>query len=148
MNARPRVVMSIEESTRYSVTAPEADLEWFWTSTLDDKHHIRVGPNHRMGIISLFHQQHCLGKLRIALAQESVPGGYIRNHCEHCLSFMREHILCAADITLESGDAFARNFTAERVTGERECMDVEAFYENMSEQWDRWVEARQQVLVG
>ena len=62
------------------------------------------------------------------------------------MSFLRESTLCAADTTLEPGDAFGRNFTAERWTGDRECMDAEAFYASMLQRWNEWVEAREQKL--
>ena len=130
-------MMSIEESRRYGIDEPEAYFEW---GTKDDEGYMRVGPNHRWGSIALTHQKHCLRKFREALSMDSPPAGPTRTHCEHCLSFVRQHILCAADITLEPGDAFARNFTAERVTGDRECMDAEAFYASMWEGNTRWLE--------
>ena len=74
-----------------------------------------------------------------------MPEGHALHHAEHCLSFLRESTLCAADTTLESGDAFGRNFTAERVGSERECMDAEAFYASMLTRWNEWVEVRDQT---
>ena len=137
--------MSVEESVRYDIGAPEAFQEWLWTSTPHDMGNTHMGPNNRIGVIALTHQQHCLRALRTALDADEVPTDHALHHAEHCLSFLRESTLCAADITLEPGDAFTRNFTAERVGGERECMDAEAFYASMLTRWNEWVEVRDQT---
>ncbi|RPD70039.1 hypothetical protein L226DRAFT_547926 [Lentinus tigrinus ALCF2SS1-7] len=139
INPRPHVVMSIEESVRYGIDEPQSYLEWLWTSTADDQGNLHLGPNHRFGVPSLTHQRHCLRSLRTVLAEVDRLEGVDLHHTEHCLSYLREHTLCAADITLEPGDAFARNFTAERVVQDRPCMDVEAFYASMWDQWTRWL---------
>ena len=137
-NARQHVLMSMEESVRYGIDEPQSYLEWLWTSTADDQGNIHIGPNHRFGVPSLTQQQHCLRGLRTVLAGVDILEGHDLHHTEHCLSFLREHTLCAADITLEPGDVFARNFTTERVTHDRECLDAEAFYASMWDQWTRW----------
>ena len=137
--------MSVEESVRFGIHPPPAALEWLWTATVDDRGNVHMGPNGRFGVVGITHELHCLRALRDVLDTVDVPVGHDLHHSEHCLSFLREHTLCAADITLEPGDAFARNFTAERVTVERECMDVEAFYASMWTQWNGWLDFRQQV---
>nr|VWO98141.1 Calcium dependent mitochondrial carrier protein [Ganoderma boninense] len=144
---RPHVHMSVEESVRYAIHAPEAPLEWLYTATAHDMGNTHLGPPQRarIGVVALAHQQHCLRALRAALAADEVPKGHALHHAEHCLSFLRESTLCAADATLEPGDAFARNFTQERVGGERECMDAEAFYASMLRRWEEWVEVRDQT---
>ncbi|KAI1784830.1 hypothetical protein LXA43DRAFT_1077244 [Ganoderma leucocontextum] len=145
ISPRPHVRMSIEESVRYSIRAPEAPLEWLWTATANDMGNTHLGPTHRIGVVALAHQQHCIRSLRAALDAGDVPTEHALHHAEHCLSFLRESTLCAADTTLEPGDAFSRNFTAERVTGDRECMDAEAFYASMLQRWNDWVEVRDQT---
>ncbi|RDX40729.1 hypothetical protein OH76DRAFT_1412772 [Lentinus brumalis] len=137
--------MSIEESVRYGIGEPESYLEWLWTSSADDQGNIHFGPNHRFGLPSLNHEQHCLRRLRTVLAEVDHFEGKQLHHTEHCLSLLREHTLCAADTTLEPGDAFTRNFTAERVMHDRKCLDAEAFYASMWDQWTRWLEFKSQV---
>ncbi|KAI0700859.1 hypothetical protein C8T65DRAFT_709614 [Cerioporus squamosus] len=146
LHPRPHVVMSIEESVRYGISEPQSYLEWLWTSTADDDGNVHFGPTHRFGVPSLTHQQHCLRGLRAMLADVDRLEGHDLHHAEHCLSFLREHTLCAADVTLEPGDAFERNFTAERVMNDRRCLDAEAFYASMWGQWTRWSEFRSEVL--
>ncbi|KAI0325748.1 hypothetical protein GY45DRAFT_1329856 [Cubamyces sp. BRFM 1775] len=144
VNPRPKVLMPLEESVRFGIHEPPSDAEWLWQSTPDDGGNVHLGPNHRFFVIALTHQQHCLRAFRVALDADEVPTGHSLHHAEHCLSFLREHTLCAADVTLEPGDAFTRNFTAERVTGEMECMDVEAFYATMGKQWHEWLGFKEQ----
>ncbi|KAI0631477.1 hypothetical protein C8Q77DRAFT_1074553 [Trametes polyzona] len=145
VNARPNVLMSIEESVRYGVHAPESYHEWLWTSTVDDGGNVHLGPNHRFFVTALTHQQHCLRSLRTALDADGIPEGVALHHSEHCLSLLREQTLCAADFSLEPGDAFARNFTAEPVLMERECMDVEAFYDTQWTRWNDWLSFKAQA---
>ena len=139
--------MSIEESVRYSIHSPEAPLEWLYTATTHDMGNTHLGPpdRARIGVVALAHQLHCLRALRAALAEEGVPEGHAMHPAEHCLSFLRESTLCAADATLEPGDTSGRNPTAERVGGERVCMDAEAFYASMLTRWNEWVEVRDQT---
>ena len=146
--ARPSVLLSIEESVRYALAAPEAADEWLWTTTAGDGGNVRLGPRGRLFTTAYTHQLHCLRALRTALAAAGPPEGAELAHTEHCLSFLRQHALCAADGTLEPGDAFARNATAERVGVVRECRDVEAFYDSMWTYWTRWLDSpfRQQRM--
>ncbi|KAI0821764.1 hypothetical protein BC628DRAFT_1393464 [Trametes gibbosa] len=139
VNPRPNVLMSIEESGHFGIRQPEAHLEWLWTSTVDDGGNVHMGPNQRFFVVALTHQQHCMRSLRRSLDADGIPEDAALHHAEHCLSFLREHTLCAADFSLEPGDAFARNYTAERVGVERKCMDVEAFYGTMWGQWNDWL---------
>ena len=114
---RRRVSMPIEESVRFGVWQPQSQLEWLYTSTPRDGGYVRLGPNQRMFSVALTHQLHCLRTIRVSLAEEDVPSR--PHHLEHCLAMLKDHILCAADITLEEGDSFGRNFTVDRSGGER-----------------------------
>ena len=137
--------MSIEESVRFDIDAPESYLEWLYTSTSNDAGNVRMGPNQRFGVVSFTHELHCMRSLRTALAEVEAPfQAHDLHHTEHCLSFMRQQILCASDITLEPGDSFSRNFTMQRVTGDMKCMDVDAFYSSMWAQYQDWVSLQQQ----
>ena len=131
--------MPTEESVHYGIQGEEAPWEWLYIATFEDGGNLRLGPNHRFFNVALTHQQHCLRYLRQALNSVDVPEGHNVEHAEHCLSLMREHILCAADVTLEPGDTFSRNFTANRDTGDRVCMDAEAFYHTMWTHWNAWL---------
>lgn len=46
--------------------------------------------------IAMFHQMHCLQRIRSALVQGD-PG----HHTRHCLNLLRQTVLCASDTTLD-----------------------------------------------
>ncbi|KZV68914.1 hypothetical protein PENSPDRAFT_581724 [Peniophora sp. CONT] len=71
---------------------------------------LTLGPNNTMWVLSMYHQMHCLSVLRHAyVAAKSgtlvyTPGGNgtgVEHHTNHCLTYLREFILCNADTTLE-----------------------------------------------
>lgn len=55
----------------------------------------------------MFHQFHCLDALRHAVLALHDPdavhteGAHAGKHAQHCLNYLRQTILCAADTTLE-----------------------------------------------
>lgn len=142
MNARPEVLLSVEESVRFTVSNPEAYDEWLWTSTLYDAGHVHLGPTGRLFSVALTHELHCLRSLRRLLDAEHTPAGSLKAHAEHCLSMLRQQFLCAADTTLEPGSVMNRNFTLERFVGERRCADVAAFYDTMLWHWEDFESSR------
>jgi hypothetical protein len=46
--------------------------------------------------VSMFHQMHCLQKIRSAIVQ-----GDAGHHVRHCLNLLRQAVLCASDTTLD-----------------------------------------------
>jgi len=57
---------------------------------------VNLGPNRQRFAVSMFHQVHCLIQIRRALHQ-----GSEHPHLAHCLNYMMQMVLCAADVTLE-----------------------------------------------
>ncbi|GJE92356.1 hypothetical protein PsYK624_085100 [Phanerochaete sordida] len=139
INDRKQVLLSMEDSVHFTVDGALAGDEWLYTSTRFDAGNINLGPNARIFSVDLVHELHCLRRLRAALDAEAPLPPAELGHSEHCLSYLRQHILCAADSTLEYGDAFARNATAWRFGGVRACADSEAFYGTMLSHWNDWV---------
>ena len=130
--------MTVEESVHYSLTDPEASDEWLWTAPIGDNH-IRLGPSKRMFSVSMFHQLHCLRAMREAM--EKGIGSFHRaqrEHIHHCFNYIRQRTLCSADVTLEPGDVFARNFTTERIGATHTCRDWEPSYGMVNEKWLEW----------
>ncbi|KAH9914377.1 uncharacterized protein BXZ73DRAFT_92816 [Epithele typhae] len=138
-NARPHVLMRIEESARYNITAPNAYLEWLYTATPADQGNVRLGPLHRIFNVNMFHQLHCLRAMRKVLAEEDELSASSTHHMEHCLAILKDHTLCAADASLEPGEPFDRDFATEREWGEMKCLDVEAYYATMWDHWTEWL---------
>ncbi|TFK86958.1 hypothetical protein K466DRAFT_523266 [Polyporus arcularius HHB13444] len=144
-SARRTAKLTLEDSVRYSLWSPETYDEWLWTATVGDGN-VHYGPNRRLFVVSVTHQLHCMRSIREALEQDTVPHGHQVPHLTHCLNFIRMSTLCAADITLEPADAFARNYTRDRAGGEHVCMDWPAFYEDMKENSLQWNAFRNQQL--
>ena len=103
--ARKPVKMLVEESVRYALAAPEAEAEWIWTGPVGD-HAIRLGTGQHAFAIAMFHQLHCLDVLRVAFVTKRDK---YRSHVEHCLRYLRPHILCNADATLEPAEVGERD---------------------------------------
>ena len=144
-SARRGVKLMHEESARYGLWTPEADSEWLWTATVGDGN-VHYGPNHRLSVVSITHQLHCLRSYRQALAQAHPPRGHQLGHLTHCINFFRMSTLCAADTTLEPPDAFAHNYTQSRAGGEHVCMDWPGFYEEMKANYMAWQEVQERFV--
>ncbi|KAF2734830.1 hypothetical protein EJ04DRAFT_436364 [Polyplosphaeria fusca] len=89
------------------------DMDYLWQEHLFmATGNIRIPPqdgegNASLKSIAMFHQMHCLAKLRLVLqeAREGIkPGLDWKNdaHWPHCFDMLRMSILCYADPTLES----------------------------------------------
>ncbi|KAI0043708.1 hypothetical protein FA95DRAFT_1563030 [Auriscalpium vulgare] len=134
-----RVQLLEEESVHYGLTDPEAANEW--------QHYLppgagtlRYGPHQRAFGIAMYHEIHCLRYMRGEYASPAQPD---YKHIQHCLSLLRNAILCEADVTLEPGDFTQRNYTVERVGIAHECGNWEAVYDDATRSWiDWWVYAK------
>lgn len=72
---------------------------------------VQLGPN--FYVLSMYHQMHCLETMRYAYVAAkagmlSYPGNGTGtdHHMNHCLTYLREAILCHADTTLERSTVF------------------------------------------
>ncbi|OCH86033.1 hypothetical protein OBBRIDRAFT_814804 [Obba rivulosa] len=134
-SARPAVHLLVEESVRYSLSSPEAELEWLYTATRGDGN-VRLGSPKRLFSVALSHELHCLRTIRAALDDDGSPAGPALSHIIHCFNFLREHTLCAVDATLEPPDALDRDFATQRIQGvERRCADWPAIYDAMMQDY-------------
>ena len=59
------------------------------------------------------------------------PYRYALGHLIYCINFFPMSTLCAMDMTLGPANAFARNYTCDRVRGEHVHMDWPGFYDKM-----------------
>lgn len=94
-----------------------------------------------MFVVTMFHELHCLRLLNLAF-DASDPVG--EEHIKHCLNYLRQMILCDADLTIEPAN------WEERWSGESEdigrqgsthiCRDWEAVYNAVEKNWRQWVD--------
>ncbi|KAG0700226.1 hypothetical protein DFH29DRAFT_807883 [Suillus ampliporus] len=90
------VALTFNSSEYYGTSGITAWSEWNSLDHFPQGHgFVRLGSNGRVFGISMFHQIHCLQMIRSALING--PNG----HSGHCLNFLRQAILCNADITLD-----------------------------------------------
>lgn len=134
--------MTFEESIRYSIDGPTADIEWKTLRNYDGHAgYVRLGPNRRVFSVSMFHQLHCIDSLRIALIRPD-DADAMPEHIHHCFSYLRQALLCAADSTLEPGDFVMKNYTVQPVSHTRVCKDWSSLYEGAAENYREWMEWR------
>lgn len=57
-----------------------------------------LGPRNRTFFPSMLHQLHCLDVVRVGMATNRTG---FTHHVEHCVRYLRQTVLCAADVTLE-----------------------------------------------
>lgn len=72
---------------------------------------VALGPNSELFALSMFHQLHCLDSLRYGYATAKAgvlefPGNGtgVEHHVHHCLTYLRQMVMCSADTTLEKSE--------------------------------------------
>jgi hypothetical protein len=136
------VALKVVDSERYGM---HDDNDWASVTPLGHGF-VKVGPGEDFYAISMYHQLHCLNGFRKMLSGEQRNASRIEHdeqHVLHCLSYLRQMVLCSADITLEPA------FSAENTDGRKtkaaygtgvthQCKDweqIRAFSENNYETW-------------
>ena len=85
-----------------------ADDDWATLFPAEDGDgFIALGPHNRTFLVSMVHQMHCLDAFRVGFATNRTAES--AHHVEHCLRYMRQAVLCAADATLESAQPVYRD---------------------------------------
>ncbi|PSS34214.1 hypothetical protein PHLCEN_2v1724 [Hermanssonia centrifuga] len=132
--------MAIENSRHYQVDGPDVQLEWDSIYPGGDLGFIRLGPRKRFFGLSLYHQIHCLESLREAILGQGHGEGHSGvDHSSHCLNYLRQTVLCAADLTLEPEITEGTQDVGEGIAVTHVCRDwgeVHAFVQRNWEQWE------------
>jgi hypothetical protein len=138
------VEMTFAETSRYTLSGPLADAEWDSIRKGNYQGYLRLGPERRIFAVSMLHQLHCVNTLRRGLTQlDEESQKKNKHHVQHCLSYLRQFFLCAADTTLEPYDYRdpERNFNITVGTGfTRECRDWSRIYDRMDEDANEWMD--------
>lgn len=132
------VIMNVEESVYFDVRSPTSEEEWMSTMPYG-KGMLRLGQDHRMFAVTMFHELHCMRYIHGVLTATKTP---LHAHLHHCLDYLRQMTLCDADLTLEAGDFMTRNFTEERGGSIHICRDWEAVYDEATMNWISWYKYR------
>lgn len=101
------------------------------------KGYVHLGSERRWFAISMFHQLHCVNIFRKSLSDPAIDGTN-ENHVQHCMSYLRQFFLCAADDTLEPGDFEKKEYVWNRMGHIRVCRDWSSVYDAAAENWEEW----------
>ena len=98
LSRHPRdAAIVVEDTVHYH---PNASSEWASLFPVGSGGFVRLGPRARLFGVSMFHQLHCLDKLRRAVVHVP-PTEWETWHTQHCLNYVRQMLLCAASVRLE-----------------------------------------------
>jgi len=97
----------------------------------------------------MYHQMHCLDSLRFSILGRNHPARRdngmkdkrMVDHAQHCLNYLRQTILCAADLTLEPEVVLGSGDVAEGLFATHVCRDwskVHTFVEENFKEWEQW----------
>ncbi|KAF4615832.1 hypothetical protein D9613_012370 [Agrocybe pediades] len=128
------VEVYLEESPRYSVKGLASDDEWLsLTSRLGG--YIRLGPPKRLFMVTMFHELHCLRVINLAFEPtgwDNTPGPIDESHIKHCFDYLRQAVLCSADLNVEEGSYIQGEFWEKSFPQQRMCKDWTSVYRVMN----------------
>ncbi|KAJ7077411.1 hypothetical protein B0H15DRAFT_789717, partial [Mycena belliarum] len=119
----PAVEMTFQESARFRLS--DAESQKNWATLLTNQFGVgfqHLGPYNFRYISGAYHSLHCIYTMQLDFDKPN----HVENpshHFTHCLMYFRQIFLCNADLTLEEGDFFKKNYTADRVGQTRNCRD-------------------------
>jgi hypothetical protein len=138
---KSKVAFVAEESVHYSIDGPDANEEWA-VMKVNGNGFMTAGLQERAFALSMFHESHCLRLMRYALSGKYDPEAM--GHMNHCLNYLRQEILCAADLTLEPADVLERDFDITRTGATYVCPDWRELYRAVDESKSRLAQLNQQ----
>ncbi|KAI0324264.1 hypothetical protein GY45DRAFT_1263178 [Cubamyces sp. BRFM 1775] len=90
------VSLTPENTIHYQIFSEDAAREWASVFPMPNAGFVHVGPEGRPFGIALFHQMHCLARIRRAMSTRTSS-----EHVHHCFNYLRQTILCEANPTIE-----------------------------------------------
>ncbi|THH04590.1 hypothetical protein EW146_g10139 [Bondarzewia mesenterica] len=91
----PLVSLTPENTIHYQIYSTDAAAEW---SSIfpEGGGFLHLGPHNRRFGIALFHQMHCLKRIRQAMSSRKSS-----EHVHHCFNYLRQSILCDGNPNIE-----------------------------------------------
>ncbi|KAH9945106.1 uncharacterized protein BXZ73DRAFT_73310 [Epithele typhae] len=130
----PKVFVPFEDTVHYLPIGNDSEMAWRSASSAGYGY-VRLGPEDRVFVTSMFHELHCLRMLNRAYSpSRGVPLG----HIGHCLNYIRQEVLCAPDLALEPPDLEERDFSVERTNGVHACKNWDPIYHLMDSNYHDW----------
>ncbi|PCH37194.1 hypothetical protein WOLCODRAFT_83470 [Wolfiporia cocos MD-104 SS10] len=131
------VSLTVEESVHFPLEGAASDQQWFGLTSAGSGY-IRLGLDQRLFMVTMFHELHCLRVLNFAYGGSDAAN---EEHITHCLGYLRQMALCAADTTLEPDDFTTRDFEVDRMGSMHTCRDWSTVYGVMQDGYDGWMNA-------
>jgi len=128
-----------EETTRYPLLGNGSDDEWF-SLTSEGFGFVRLGEDHRLFMVTMYHELHCLRVLNLAFSKAPIASP---DHIQHCLNYLRQGALCSPDLSLEPRNFEEKDFRVERMGAVHMCKNWEKVYEVMGQNMARWAKEKQ-----
>ena len=131
-----------KDAQGWDVSGPGAEEKWM-TIYPDGSGFVRLGDERRILCVSMFHQLHCVEKMRRALDNPDDPIATLP-HLQHCMNYIREMILCRGDTNLDPYQ-YPSNIHPVEPHPVRRCLDWNAVYravEDSQREYRAWKERR------
>jgi hypothetical protein len=116
------VEIAIQETVRFDLNASSDIADKEWHSLYGRPYTIHLGPDQRRFALAFYHQFHCLRAMQFAITHPD-DTTYTVEHIHHCLNYLRQHLLCAADDEIERGDFLEWGFIPGLLETTRVCRD-------------------------
>jgi len=133
------VTMFVEDTQHYQL---DNHSEW---ETLFPRSggFVHLGPDYVPYGLSMFHQFHCLDMIRTSLLSASRNTSLpLPIHTKHCLGYLRQMTLCAADTHLEPVISYLRPKAVDSF-GSHRCRDWNAVYTEVEKNEKGWRQSQQ-----
>ncbi|KAF7966830.1 hypothetical protein HWV62_11554 [Athelia sp. TMB] len=130
------VHMAFNDSEPY-MDIYDPDAGPIWDANLPaGRGYIKLGQHPELFGVTMFHQMHCLVRLRAVFAGDKDESG----HVKHCFNYLRQAILCNADITLEPGKTVVEDHHTAVMGGYdtiHKCRDWTQVWGYMEDEWHK-----------
>jgi hypothetical protein len=124
---RPRVLGAFDNSNRYHLSSPEGIAEWA-SLTPPSGGVVHLGKAEAPFTISMIHQLRCLDIVRDHFVSNATRRVEATPLTRHCLNYIRQVVMCRADIQLEPFRSALHDKSPIDLNGIYECNDWEAVY--------------------
>jgi hypothetical protein len=140
------VALTLQETTRYGLNLSDPVSEEEWTQLVlypKGLGRTRLGPEHRLFIVTYYHQLHCLRKMEVGLLQHENKSAN-EHHFQHCINYLRQTILCDATDAVEEGDFMTMKHGPGVVGDTLVCKDWQKAYDVLDENFEEFVQWRKE----
>lgn len=133
--------VAFENTSAFPISGPTAIEEW---RSIYPKGFgfVRLGNESRLLCVAMFHELHCIEKMRIFL-DNPWNKAVAFPHQQHCMNYLRQLFLCKADMTLEPIEIEDSSSPVDLAMKSgmgvvRSCGDWKRLYENVGANYEGW----------